>query len=356
MKGTLSALQFASAMARAIRRCAPQWEVEEIPVADGGDSTSEVLSKALHAQPVMVKVHDALGRPIEAHYSRCAETAIIEMASASGWKQLAESERNPLNASTYGTGEMILHAVKNGVRRILLGVGGSATVDGGAGMLQALGARLLSSQGEELLGTGANLQHIEKIDLSTLSKEATSTHYTIVCDVNNLLLDAAYVFAPQKGASPTEVKQLANNLKRWASLLEKQCGKAYENCTGTGAAGGITMSLLSFFQAEIVPGAAFILKQVGFTQSLKEADVVITGEGKLDSQSLAEKAPFVVAQQAKEAGKEVWAICGTMESGFSIPEIDRVIALTDIASSPQECLEQPAHWVEKAIERLISEV
>lgn len=317
MKGSLNAFDFADIVEKAFLKVSGDFVIRKIPVADGGDFTGEILRRALNAKNVEVEVKDPLNRPVSAKYAVSEKTAIIEMADASGLKLLKTGELNPLKTSSFGTGQVIDHAIKLGSTEILLGVGGSATVDGGTGMLQALGFELLDENGSHLKGNGENLQHISKIAHSEIPDHVT---VKIICDVDNPLLGkngAAAVFGPQKGADPEMVKILEKGLTKWEKVLETSSGKKLANIKGAGAAGGIALPLLAFFDAEIVPGADFILSRLQVESSIDWADLVITGEGKIDSQTLHNKAPKAVADLAHKAGKPVIAVGGRVEKSAS---------------------------------------
>jgi len=317
MKGSMDAFQFADTVEQGFKRCSSSFEIRKVPVADGGDHTGKILSKALGAKKVTVSVSDPLGRGIQSEFSIVGKTAIIEMADASGIKRMKPEELNPMKTSSYGTGQLIEHAIDRGCNEIFLGVGGSATVDGGSGMLEALGFKYYDSEGNRLSGNGANLEKITKINKPEVVKEIT---IWVISDVNNPLLGkngAAEVFAPQKGASSEMVEKLEVGLKNWALLLEEESGRKLADLTGAGAAGGIALPLAAYFDAEIVPGADFILKKLDFEEHVKWADLVITGEGKIDTQTLGDKAPVVVARIARKHEKPVIAIGGSVDKGAS---------------------------------------
>ncbi|MCA1758452.1 MAG: glycerate kinase [Bacteroidales bacterium] len=317
MKGSLNAFDFADLVEKAFLNVSSDFSIRKVPVADGGDFTGEVLSRALNAEVVEIKVNDPLGRKVKSKYAKSGKTAIIEMADASGIKLLATNELNPLKTSSYGTGQLIMEALNSGCTEIFLGVGGSATVDGGIGMLEALGFQFLNEKGLELKGNGESLEYVAEIRKPQLPSNIT---VKVVCDVDNPLLGqngAASVFGPQKGATPQMVIQLEKGLANWAGILENESGKELVNLKGAGAAGGIALPLVAFFHAEIVPGASFVLSQLNFEKQVEWADLVITGEGKLDSQTLHNKAPKAVADAARKAGKPVIAIGGSVQKDIS---------------------------------------
>ncbi|VAW21754.1 Glycerate kinase [hydrothermal vent metagenome] len=313
MKGSLDAFDFSDAIEKAFLDVSGSFKVKKIPVADGGDLTGEVLCRALNAKTVQTVARDPLGRGITVQYAVSGNTAIIEMANVSGMKLLDEEELNPMVASSYGTGELILDAASRGCTNILLGVGGSATVDGGSGMLQALGAKYFNSGGDELPGNGGALSQISSIRFTPLIH---NIKINIISDVENPLLGengAACVFGPQKGATPEMAIELEKGLSNWSRLLGKFSDKDIPNMPGAGAAGGIATGLVACLNARVVPGADFILGILKIDEAIKWADLVITGEGKIDGQTLGNKAPYAVAKRAKKMGKTVIAIGGAYE-------------------------------------------
>ncbi len=313
MKGSLSAFEFADVVEEAFMKVSDRFSVRKVPVADGGDFTGEVLQKALNAQNVQAKVMDPFGRTIPSKYTVAGKTAVIEMADASGIKLLKHEELNPMEASSFGTGELIAAAIENGCTEILLGVGGSATVDGGSGMMQALGVCYYDKNNNPVDGNGKNLG---KITSAKKPEFPSGVTFKVISDVDNPLLGsqgAAAVFAPQKGAGPGQVKQLEQGLAFWCQLLEKDSGKKLAALKGAGAAGGIALPLVAWFNAQIVPGAPYILSMLNFEEQVQWADVVITGEGKIDRQTLNNKAPRAVADATRKAGKTVIAIAGSVE-------------------------------------------
>ncbi len=313
MKGSLSAFEFADIAEKALIASSTEFKVRKVPVADGGDLTGEILAKALHADVIPVEVQNPVGAKINSKYYVSGNSAIIEMAEASGMKLIDSTELNPLKTSTFGTGELISHAIRHECSEILLAIGGSATVDGGMGMLEALGFTFFDINGHVLKGNGFNLNKITEIRIPEI---ISKTAIKIITDVDNPLLGdkgAAVVFGPQKGATPEMVALLENGLKNWAALLQNKTKKDCAQLEGAGAAGGISVPLLSFFNAEIVRGADYVLSVLNFDKQVEWADVVITGEGKIDSQTLNNKAPFAVAKRAAKQNKPVIAIGGIAE-------------------------------------------
>ncbi|WP_372950111.1 glycerate kinase [Mariniphaga sp.] len=338
MKGSLNAFDFADVVEKAFLKVSNDFSVRKVPVADGGDFTGEVLCRALNAEVIKAEVHDPLGRKVKSKFAKAGKTAIIEMADASGIKLLKTDELNPLKTSSFGTGQLIQEALDSGCSEIFLGVGGSATVDGGMGMLEALGFQFFDKKLLELKGIGENLEYVAEIRKPLLPNDIS---IKIICDVDNPLLGengAATVFGPQKGATSKMVTQLEKGLANWAEILENESGKELANLKGAGAAGGIALPLLAYYRAEIVPGASFILSQLNFERQVEWADLVITGEGKLDSQTLHNKAPKAVADAARKAGKPVIAIGGTVQKEIS-NAFDGVFSITPGPVSLEESMQ-----------------
>ncbi|MFV0590997.1 MAG: glycerate kinase [Draconibacterium sp.] len=337
MKGSLNAFDFADILEKAFVQVSPDFEVCKVPVADGGDYTGEVLAKHLKAGEVPLDVTGPLGERIQSKYAMAGKTAIIEMADASGMKLVNRSALNPLKASSYGTGELIADAIRKGCTEIYLAIGGSATVDGGVGMLEALGFRFLDKNRNLLKANGGILNKMAAIEEPVVKPDIS---VRIICDVDNPLLGtngAANVFGPQKGATPEMVYELEKGLTHWADILEKICGQNIRMKEGAGAAGGISLPLMAFFDAEIVPGADFVLEQLRLKEEIQWADVVITGEGKIDVQTLNNKAPFAVAKMAHMFGKPVFAIGGKTEKEAS-KAFDGIYSLVNGAMSLDDAM------------------
>jgi glycerate kinase len=332
MKGSLSAFDFADIIEKALLDYSSKFIMRKVPVADGGDLTGEIIAKSLNAEKVKIEVKNPVGKKIATQYFISGKTAIIEMADASGMKLIEKTELNPLKTSSFGTGELINDAINKGCNEILLAIGGSATVDGGMGISQALGFHFFDENGNELQGIGNSLEKVTEI---SIPKNIPNVSIKIICDVDNPLLGkngAAVVFGPQKGASPEMVIQLENGLKNWANILHNKTGRNIDEINGTGAAGGISMPLLSFFNAEIVPGADYVLSLLNFEDHVKWADIVITGEGKLDAQTLNNKAPFAVSRWAIKENKPVFAIGGLVEKEAAVA-FDGVFSIMDESMS-----------------------
>lgn len=323
-KGSLTSSQVADSVERGVRGVYPKALIKKFIIADGGEGSMEAIINSLGGEFISTKVHDPLMRGINARYGVVNSTAVIEMASASGLPFLSSEERDPTKTTTFGTGELILDALKRGCRSFIICIGGSATNDAGIGMLSALGYRFLDNSGVELLPIGESLIKIAKIDSSNVAKELKEATFTVACDVTNPFYGkegAAYVFAPQKGASPQMVEMLDAGLKNFSSVILNELRFDISRVEGAGAAGGLGGALIAFLGAELKPGIEFILDTVGFNSALEEADLVITGEGKLDKQTTMGKAPMGVLNRAKEFGIPVIAIGGAVEDKEQLLEM-----------------------------------
>jgi glycerate kinase len=289
----------------------------KIPVADGGESTASAIVAATNGRWLHSAVHDALGRRIKAAFGVTGDgqTAVIETAAASGLVLLKPHERNPLRASTFGAGELIRAALDRGVTKILIGIGGSATNDGGAGMARALGARFFDARGRELAEGGGPLRELARIDMSRLDPRLSRVEILVASDVDNPLFGprgAARVYAPQKGATPAMVNTLELGLKRLAVVIRNDLGLDIARLPGAGAAGGLGAGLAAFLKGRLRPGVEIVIEAVGLEKKLAGCDLVITGEGRLDAQTVFGKAPAGVAKAAKKFGLPVIAICGSL--------------------------------------------
>lgn len=285
------------------------------PVADGGDGTADLLADALQGSKISGSVNDPLGRPIDAWFGLIDQgrTAIIEMANASGLRLLNPRELNAMRANSFGTGQQVLQALDKGARKIIVAMGGSATTDGAIGMLQALGVRFRNSAGDALEAIPASFNQMDSIDLSGLDPRVNDSEIIVLCDVDNRLLGAkgaAAMFGPQKGASDAEVRQLDQGLHRFAMLVKAANGKDISDMAYGGTAGGASAGLYACINAKLVHGIEYFLDMTGFDQALEGADLVITGEGSIDEQTLQGKAPFGVARRARRKGLPVIGIAG----------------------------------------------
>ena len=360
-KESLTAMEAARAMAQGIENADHDAEVRCLPMADGGEGTARALVDATGGSMRAVPVHDPLGRPVEGHFGLFADgtTAVVETAEASGLALLEAKERNPLIASSYGTGELMLAAVRSGAKRIIVGLGGSATNDAGAGLLQALGVRLLDKNGNDLAHGGAALANLTTIDISTMDPALKNVAITAACDVTNPLTgptgDSA-VFGPQKGASKDDVATLDAALAHFAQVIDSQLGVAVNDVPGAGAAGGIGAALKGFLNAEFRPGIAIVIEQSGLDAAAQWADVVFTGEGSIDFQTKFGKTPAGVAETAKRHGKPVIAVAGHIGTGIDeLHEvgIDAVFGIAPGAASLSELLADAAANVTRTTEQIV---
>ncbi|MDR0394699.1 MAG: glycerate kinase [Tannerella sp.] len=317
-KGSVSSIEIAESAERAVHAVFPECEVVKIPVADGGEGTVESLVYALEGRIVFCRVHDPLMHMIRAGYGILGDhkTAVIEMASASGLPLVPEMKRNPLRATTYGTGELIKDALKNGCRRFLIGLGGSATNDAGTGMLQALGFRFFDNKGKELGVGGEILECIRSFDDSHVLASLKESTFTIACDVNNPFSGengAAFVYARQKGANDEMICRLDNGMKQFAAVIKKAKGIDVDDIPGAGAAGGLGGAFMAFLPSRLKPGIEMVLDALHFEKRIRGADLVITGEGKLDKQTGMGKTPSGVLLAAHRQNIPVIAIGGSLE-------------------------------------------
>ena len=356
-KGSLSAVEAADAIVRGIRIGVADAGVEvvSIPLADGGEGTVEALVRATGGCIRRVRVRDPLGREIDSFYGVLGDgrTAVVETAAASGLTLLAESERNPLATCTFGTGELIRAAAESGVERLIIGLGGSATNDAGAGAMTALGARFLDANGRDLPPGGGALVNLDRIELSAFEFPKDRVVVEVACDVNNPLVGptgASVVFGPQKGASGEMVDRLDAGLARWAEVVKRDLGKDVAGLPGAGAAGGLGAALAAFLDAELRSGIDIVLEAVGFDEHLKGADLVITGEGRIDEQTRFGKAVGGVLRHASAAGVPVVAVAGSC-AGDLRPLYDAgLTAAFSIAPGPMSV----AYSMSRASELLIS--
>ena len=316
-KGSLTATEAAIAMEAGIRKILPNAEVVQVPVADGGDGLVDVAVEALDGEMRSLKVTGPRNSPVEANYCyvKSMDLVTVEMALASGLALLPDDLQDPTLTTTFGTGELIKAGLDLGVSRINVGIGGSATNDGGMGMAQALGVRFLDKEGRELPGIGASLASIVKIDLSGLDPRIKTTTVEAVCDVDNPLYGpkgAAFVYGPQKGATPDQVEKLDKGLKNLAELIHKDLGMDVANMPGAGAAGGLGGGLHAFLGAKLCKGIDLIFDLVGLPEKLSGADLALTGEGQIDFQTVFGKAPGGVGVAAKAQGIPCFAIAGSI--------------------------------------------
>jgi glycerate kinase len=335
-KECLSSPQVANAIERGIRRVFPEAEIIKVPFADGGDGTVEALITATQGEYRSVKVSDPLGNRILAQFGILGDrkTAVIEMAAASGLRLVPPEQRNPMLTSTYGTGELIKSALDDGVNKIIVGIGGSATTDAGAGMAMALGVKLLAEDGLPIGYGGKALSNLARIDLTQLDQRIKTTKIEVACDVDIPLTGetgTAKVYAPQKGATPEMVDQLEWNMLHFAKIVERDLKLNVNALPGAGAAGGLGAGLVAFLGAELKPGIEIVIEATQLAEKLQDAALVITGEGKLDAQTAQGKAPVGVARVAKQFNIPVIAIGGSVADDANILHehgIDALFSLT----------------------------
>ena len=337
-KESLSAPEVALAIERGIRRALKTATVVRVPMADGGEGTVEAILGATTSERRINTVLDALGRPIEASWARLPEDgAVIEMACAAGLEHIPAAERDPLRATSYGVGQLISHALDSGAQHIVLGLGGSATNDAGAGMLEALGLRLLDKHGAPLARGGLALAQLATLDASALDPRLANIRVTIASDVNNPLCGpkgASAIFGPQKGATPAQVQTLDAALAHFAELCAQTLGRDMRDAPGSGAAGGLGFAAHAWLRSTFKPGVEVVAEIGGLAHAIKGADLVITGEGRMDAQTLLGKTPMGVAQIAKRAGVPVIAIAGSLGDGYQALYEAGIHAAFSLASGP----------------------
>jgi glycerate kinase len=338
-KGSISALRAAEAMAEGVRRVSPEADTVLVPVADGGDGTLETLVEASGGEVRTSEVTGPLGERRTAVWGAMGDgrTAVIEMARTSGLALVAVEDRNPLIATTYGLGEAMRDALDAGFRRFIVGIGGSATNDAGAGMAQALGARLLDAGGADLPPGGAALAGLDRIDLAGLDARISDSDVAVACDVSNPLTGpegASAVYGPQKGATPEMVRQLDAALVHLVYVVRRDLGVEIETVPGAGAAGGLGGGMIGFLGGRLQAGVDIVLSAVGLEDRLEGADLVLTGEGSVDYQTVYNKAPIGVARLAKARGIPVVAIAGSLGEGYKEVHDHGIDAALAITSGP----------------------
>jgi glycerate kinase len=358
-KGSLTAREAGNAMARGLARAFPGAIIDVVPVADGGDGTAQALVDALSGTFVESTVRGPDGNDVRAAYGSLPDgRAVIELARASGLALVAPGQNDALHASTFGTGQLLAAAIAGGSTRVILAIGGSATSDGGAGALQALGARLLGASSKEIGPGGAALATLETVETAALDRSLKGVEILIASDVDNPLLGrrgTAAVFAPQTGASPADVATLERALSHYADVVERHVGVRMRDVPGAGAAGGIGFGFLALAGARLQPGAELVLDTINFASRLAGADLVITGEGRIDRQTLAGKAPYAVARAAAKRHIPAAAIAGSLDcSAADLAELGLVTAISLVAGpvTLAEAVVRAAPLTEDAAERL----
>lgn len=360
-KGSLTALEAAASIEKGVKKAYPKASTISLPVGDGGEGTMEVLVNATGGQKKSVPVRNPLGNKIEAEYGVLGDgkTCVIEMATASGLGLIPEKELSPLKATTYGTGQLMKQALDDGFLSFVISVGGSATNDGGAGMLQALGLQLLDSNDEEINAGGGELNNVAKIDNANFDTRIKQSTFVIATDVTNPLIGldgASYVFGPQKGAKEHEIKLLDENLKHWADKINEKTGVQLHDMPGAGAAGGIGGAFKAFFSAELRPGIDVVLDYIDFNEYLTDANLVITGEGKVDHQTVFGKTAQGVAQAAQRQNIPTIIMTGAVGSGFEKLYDCGVVSVNSIIQEPMtlnEAIKNAATLLEKGTEQVV---
>jgi glycerate 2-kinase len=357
-KGCCTTLEAANAVERGIRYYRDDIKTKILPIADGGEGTVETLVKSLNGKYIEVDVLNPIGKKIKSRYGILpGNIAVIEMAAASGLTLISEEEYNPLISTTFGTGQLIRDALDKGCTTIFIGLGGSATNDGGVGMAQALGVSFKNKQNQEIGFGGGELKAIESINISKLDPRVENTEIVILSDVTNPLCGkngAANVYGPQKGATPSMIQILDDNLKYFGSVINEQLSIDVMNLSGGGAAGGLGAGLVAFCQAKIHSGVEKIIEFIGLEEHLQDADLLITGEGRIDSQTINGKVALGVARKAKKYGVPVIAIVGSIGEGAEIVYNHGIDAIVDIISEPmtlENALENGISLLEKTSER-----
>ena len=360
-KESMTSMEACLAMEKGIKKVFKDAECIKVPMADGGEGTVDALVNATEGQLVEIEVTNPLGKKIKANYGILGDgkTAVIEMAKASGIELIDRNERNPYITTTYGTGEIIKDAVNKGIKHILIGIGGSATNDAGAGMLQALGVKLLDGNKEEIAFGGAELKKIEYIDKGSLDEFLKDVTIEVACDVTNPLVGengASYVFGPQKGATPEMVKVLDNNLRHFALKVKESFGIDIADVKGSGAAGGLGGALLGFLNAELISGIDLVIKYTNLEEKIKTSDYVFTGEGSIDGQTIFGKTPVGVSKLGKKYDIPVIAFAGKVEpesSNLYSEGMKSIFSIMRGVESLEDALKNGASNLEKTVESVV---
>lgn len=363
-KGSLSALHAAEAIAEGIREADPTCTIRLLPAADGGEGTMESLVEATNGRFISRLVEGPLGHLIPARYGKLGDdtTCVIELAEASGLMRLDDRDQNPLITSSFGTGQLLLDALNEGCRNFIIGLGGSATNDGGAGILQALGMRLLDSKGEEIPKGGAALQQLHTIDRDFFDPRIAESQFLVAADVTNPFIGpdgASAVFGPQKGASPVEVEILDRSLTHFADIIERHVGVSLHHRQGAGAAGGAGGAFQAFFPSAFKAGIDVVLQTLRFQEHLETADLVITGEGRSDSQTFSGKTPYGIAQAARLANVPVILVSGTIseESRGALSDFfDSVHTITSVNVTVADAMLNPFNLLKETAKQAILQV
>ncbi len=358
-KGSLTALQVAEAIEVGLRRVFPTAAIEKVPMADGGEGTVQSLVDATGGEILTARVRDPLGNPIDAQYGVLGDgiTAVIEMAAASGLTLVPLDKRDPRVTTTYGTGELIRAALGHGCRKLIIGIGGSATNDGGAGMAQALGAKLLTADDEQIGAGGGPLATLNSIELSELDQRIREMETVVACDVNNPLTGkegTSHVYGPQKGATPEMIEELDANLAHFNKIVQRDLNKSVGDVPGAGAAGGLGAGLMAFLNASLKSGIDIVTEATQLSKQFSGADLVITGEGQINFQTVFGKTPVGVAKVAKTHNIPVIAIAGSIadrSDGVYNAGIDAMVDIVPEPMSLETAIEEATTLIETAAER-----
>ncbi|MFP7298924.1 glycerate kinase [Neobacillus niacini] len=361
-KESLSALEAAEAIEKGFKRVIPNAEYVKVPMADGGEGTVQSLVDATGGEIHSKIVTGPLGEPVDAFFGILGSkrTAVIEMAAASGLHLVPREKRNPLVTTTRGTGELIAAALDYGVNHIIIGIGGSATNDGGAGMAKALGALLLDKDGKEIGDGGGSLGDLASINLSKLDHRLADIKIDVACDVENPLTGekgASAIFGPQKGATPEMVEQLDQNLGHFAAIIERDLGKKIVDIPGAGAAGGLGGGLLAFLPSELKRGVEIVIEATGLSRIVEDADLVITGEGKIDGQTIFGKTPVGVAKAAKQYNVPVVGIAGNVSKDSHVVYehgIDALFSIVPGVTTLEDAFKHAGEYVERTAANIAS--
>lgn len=350
-KGSLSAFDAAEAIARGLRQGWPELDITLLPVADGGEGTAEVLTKALRGIWREVPVVDPLGRVLIGHYGLVGNTVVMDIAEASGLQHLSDTERNPWKATSFGSGQLLTAALQEPTaQRLLIGLGGSATVDGGVGFLQALGAKILDRQGDPVVWGGQGLAQVETIaELHPIRERLKYVEITVACDVRNPLLGpegAAHIYGPQKGASPEMVDVLEQSMTKYAAVLQRAAGEIYVDCPGAGAAGGLGFALYAL-GASFRSGVEVVLETLDFEQQATQADLVITGEGMIDRQTLYGKTVMGILAIGRKVQTPVILLAGAVNLDPSVTGLLSLKSSTDSNQGAAALLDSIPYLMDK---------
>ena len=358
-KGSLDATEVANAIARGVRQIFPRAMLTILPIADGGEGTVRALVAASHGKTITTRVTGPLGRPVSATWGMLGDgrTGVIEMAAASGLPLICRDERNPMHTTTLGTGELIADALEAGIRHLIIGIGGSATNDGGAGMARALGVRFLDRDGRELPNGGAALARLDHIDATHLDPRVVELEVEVACDVNNPLTGptgASHVYGPQKGATPEMIEILDSALARYANVLQHDLGVDVADTPGAGAAGGLGAGLIAFLNAHLRAGVDLVFDAMDIDSALNGIDLVITGEGRVDRQDLYGKAPMGIAKRAQRAASPASQSAGSTGRDYHVVYdhgLDAVIGTVNRPMPLERAIAESARLITEAAMR-----